>query len=81
MAETQSHLISMGLNSDLFEASKMAVRNMIDYLVRYQNIDRDDAYHLSSIALDLHVTQLVDGVKGIHGILPKNIFKSPSKWL
>ena len=81
MAETHSHLISMGLNSDLFEASKMAVRNMIDYLTRYQNVNRDDAYHLSSVALDLHVTQIVDGVKGVHGILPKNIFKSHSRWL
>jgi acetamidase/formamidase len=30
---------------------------------------------LCSVALELRVTQLVDGTKGIHGMLPKSIFK------
>jgi acetamidase/formamidase len=35
---------------------------------------RDDAYMLCSQAVDLRVTQLVDGVKGIHAMIPKSIF-------
>ena len=29
---------------------------------------------LSSIAVDLDITQLVDGNVGVHAMLPKNIF-------
>jgi acetamidase/formamidase len=31
---------------------------------------------IASIAVDYHVTQLVDGTKGIHGMIPKAIFTS-----
>jgi acetamidase/formamidase len=29
---------------------------------------------LSSVAADLHITELVDGNKGVHMMLPKSIF-------
>ena len=35
---------------------------------------RDDAYMLVSVAGDVDITQLVDGNKGVHVMLPKNIF-------
>jgi acetamidase/formamidase len=35
-----------------------------------------DAYALASVAIDFEVTQNVDGVKGIHAMIPKGIFKS-----
>jgi acetamidase/formamidase len=31
---------------------------------------------IASIAVDYHVTQVVDGTKGIHGMIPKAIFTS-----
>lgn len=65
----------MGFNEDLDEATKMAVRNMINYLVEAKGLNRDDAYTLCSLAVDLRVTQVVDGIKGIHAMLPKQIFK------
>ena len=37
-------------------------------------MNRDEAYVLCSIAVDLHVTQLVDGTKGVHAMLAKSIF-------
>jgi acetamidase/formamidase len=39
---------------------------------------RDDAYMLSSVAVDLVVTQLVDGNVGLHAICPKNTFSTGS---
>ena len=39
---------------------------------------RDDAYMLSSVAADLHITELVDGNKGVHMMIPKNIFVTNS---
>lgn len=47
---------------------------MIDYLHEEKGLSREHAYMLCSLAVDLRVTQLVDGVKGIHAMLPKNIF-------
>src|SRR5262249_9107690 len=73
-AETPTHYITMGLHEDLNEAAKMAVREMIDFLVSERKLSRDDAYMLASVAADLSITQLVDGNKGVHASIPKAIF-------
>lgn len=73
-AETPTHYISMGLHADLDEAAQLATREMIDFLVTEKGMDRDNAYILCSLAADLHVTQLVDGTKGVHAMLPKAMF-------
>jgi acetamidase/formamidase len=75
-AETPSHFISMGIHEDLNEATKMAVREMIDFLTTEKRLSRDDAYMLSSVAADLSITQLVDGNKGVHAMIAKAIFTS-----
>ena len=73
-AETPTHYITMGLHEDLTEATKAALREMIDFLVTVKHMTRDDAYQLSSVAADLDITQLVDGNKGVHAMIPKSIF-------
>jgi acetamidase/formamidase len=73
-AETPTHVIAMGLHESLDEAARRAVKEMIDYLTAERGLARDDAYMLTSAAADLHVTQVVDGVKGVHAMLPKAIF-------
>ena len=74
-AETATHFITMGLHADLDEAAKIATREMIDFLVKTKGLTRDTAYMLASSAMDLVVTQVVDGTKGIHAMMPKNIFR------
>ena len=73
-AETPTHYITMGLHPDLDEAARIATREMINFLVEERGLTRDDAYILISLVVDLAVTQLVDGTKGIHAKLPKTIF-------
>ncbi len=73
-AETPTHYITMGLNDDLNACATLAVREMIDFLVTEKHLSRDDAYMLASVAADLHITELVDGNKGVHMMLPKSIF-------
>jgi acetamidase/formamidase len=73
-AETPTHFITMGIHEDLTEATKLAVRETIDFLVEQKHLSRDDAYMLSSVAADLAITQLVDGNKGVHAMIPKAIF-------
>ena len=73
-AETPTHYITMGFSPDLKEATEHALRDMIDFLVTEKHLSRDDAYMLSSVAVDLDITQLVDGNVGVHAMCPKNIF-------
>jgi acetamidase/formamidase len=74
-AETPTHYIAMGLNEDLDEATRLATREMVDFLVIEKKLSRDEAYMLCSLAADLHVTQAVDATKGVHATLAKSIFK------
>jgi acetamidase/formamidase len=73
-AETPTHYISMGFHPELHEATRIAVREMIDFLVNAKHLSRDDAYMLTSVAGDVDITELVDGNKGVHVMLPKAIF-------
>lgn len=72
--ETPTHYITMGMHEDLREATRLAVEEMIDFLVTQKHLTRDDAYMLTSIAADLSITQLVDGNKGVHAMIAKSIF-------
>jgi len=73
-AETQSHFITMGMDPDLDVAAKQAVRRMIDLLANRVGLAREAAYRACSIAAELRVTQLVDGNKGIHAMMAKEMF-------
>ena len=71
--------MTMGFHEDLDTAIKIALREMIDFLVSDKGLSRDDAYMLSSNAVDLNITQLVDGNKGIHAMVAKAIFVDPRR--
>jgi acetamidase/formamidase len=73
-AETPTSYISMGFSQDLKEATTLAVRDMINFLVEQKHLSRDDAYMLTSVAVDVDITQLVDGNVGVHAMCPKAIF-------
>jgi acetamidase/formamidase len=47
---------------------------MISFLVDDKHLTRDDAYMLTSVSGDVDITELVDGNKGVHVMLPKAIF-------
>ena len=70
-AETPSHHVTMGFNDDLDDAAKTALRAMIELIGERLGLAPDDAYMFASLAVDMRVTQLVDGNKGIHAMLPK----------
>lgn len=72
-AETATHFVSMGLDEDLDDAARQAVREMIRHIVERAEVSREHAYMLCSLAGDLHVTQTVDGNKGAHMMLRKSL--------
>jgi acetamidase/formamidase len=73
-AETPTHYIVMGLDRDLNQAAKLAAREAVAFLTAEKGLSPDEAYMLSSVAVDFNITQLVDGTKGVHGMIPKAIF-------
>jgi acetamidase/formamidase len=73
-AETPTHYITMGLDPDLTQAARICTIETIDFLVDQMKLSRDDAYALTSVGVDLSITQLVDGTKGVHAMIPKSLF-------
>ncbi len=74
-AETPTVYIAMATDKDLAIATKTAIQEMIDFLIREKHLDRQAAYQLTSVAGNVAVTQLVDGNVGVHVTMPKEIFK------
>lgn len=72
-AITATHYIAMGFHEDLDDAAKLALRNMIGWLVELTGWSAEEAYVFCSLACDLRVTQLVDGNKGIHAMVSRSL--------
>ena len=72
-AETPEYFIAMGMDSDLDQAMKQALRQMIAFICSRTNLSREDAYQLCSLAVDFRVTQTVNGEKGVHGMLQRGL--------
>ncbi len=74
IAVTPLHLMTMAVHEDLDDAARLAMRSMIKVLEGHFEMPFHDAYRLCSIAADMHVTQFVNGNRGIHVMLPRALF-------
>ncbi|MBZ0314984.1 MAG: acetamidase/formamidase family protein [Anaerolineae bacterium] len=70
IAKTPAGWLTMGFHEDLDEAAMIALEAMFALMGRQYGIGRVDAIALTSVVVDLHVTQIVNGVKGVHALLP-----------
>ncbi|KAJ9203729.1 hypothetical protein DTO164E3_30 [Paecilomyces variotii] len=66
----------MGIDADLLEAAKKAVRNTIQWLTATKGLSRSEAYMLASVAGDLQIAEVVDLNNAVTMSLPLNIFDS-----
>jgi acetamidase/formamidase len=73
-AETADHFITLAFDEDLDVAARLAVRDMIGWLVEDWKLAPSEAYALCSLAGDLAVTQVVNRNRGVHVKLPKAVF-------
>jgi acetamidase/formamidase len=72
---TGPYYATMGIAPDLMEATKKAVRKMLVYLVREHGLTREEAYILSSVALDLKISEIVDAPNWVvSAFMPLSIF-------
>jgi acetamidase/formamidase len=73
--DTKGHLGTMGIDPDLMQGAKTAVRGMIELIVERWGLSRQDAYVLCSIAGDLKILEIVDaGVWNVGFTLPLEVF-------
>jgi acetamidase/formamidase len=72
-AETPTHFISMGFDADLDEALRIALRQMLELICERTDLSRTEAYQLCSLVADFRITQSVNGEKGVHGLLAKDL--------
>ncbi len=74
--ETRTHWITVGVNEDLDLAMNNATREAVNWLANQKMVPmtRHEAYGLVSMVGDCRVSQVVDVRKGVHCMIPKNIF-------
>jgi acetamidase/formamidase len=73
-AETPTHYIAIGLDPDLDNAMQMAADQTVEWLAELKGYDLFTTIPLASIGIDYRITQIVDGTKGVHAMIPKKYF-------
>jgi acetamidase/formamidase len=75
-AAAAGYYVTTGIEEDLYEAARLAVRRMVAYLARHHRLDPQDAYGLCSVAADLKISEVVDWPNLLVSLfLPKDIFE------
>ena len=72
--ETPTHYIAIGLATDLDDAMQMAYDQTVEWLAEMKGFDAATITPLASIGIDYRITQIVDGTKGVHAMIPKKLF-------
>ncbi|MGJ3239096.1 MAG: acetamidase/formamidase family protein [Anaerolineae bacterium] len=69
-ANTPAGWVTFGFDEDLTVAQEKALYEMVTLIAERYDVSRKYAHGLASLLVDLNVTQIVNGVKGVHAILP-----------
>ena len=69
IARTRDSWLAFGLGESLDEAAGNAVEGMLSLMERELGLERRDALALASLVVDLRITQVVNGVQGVHAVL------------
>lgn len=73
-AETDTHYILMGIDIDLNRATRLAVTEVVSFLVEEKGLAPSKAYSLASIGVDFRVAEAVDLTQVVTGHIPKSLF-------
>lgn len=69
VAWTPDAWLAFGFDEDLDEAAAIAIEGMLELMGREHGLERREALALASVTVDLRVTQLVNGARGVHARL------------
>ena len=70
LALTDEGWVALGLGDDLNEAAANATDAILGVMGRELGLERREALAFASLVVDLRVTQIVNGVVGVHAVLP-----------
>jgi acetamidase/formamidase len=76
LARTADAWVAFGFDEELDRAAELALETMLDLMERELDVGRRDALALASVAVDLHVTQVVNEAKGVHAVLRDGAIRS-----
>jgi acetamidase/formamidase len=74
IARTNDAWLSFGFDEHLGVAARIAVDGMLDLMEREHGMSRADALAFASVVVDVRVTQVVNGVLGVHAVLRDDAF-------
>lgn len=78
-ARTPTGWLTMGFDEDLTQAAHKALAAMVVLMGVLHGFDKRRALALASVAVDLRVTQIANGVNGVHAVLADDaIRRSPA---
>lgn len=74
-ARTHEGWVTFGMSSDIYIAIQNATNAMLDLIMELsrKKISREEALAIASVAVDVRITQMVNGVKGAHAVLNKGL--------
>jgi acetamidase/formamidase len=70
-ADTPIGWLTFGIHEDLDEAAHLAIDGMLRLLGELHGLPRGEALALASLLVDVRVTQICNGVMGVHAVLPR----------
>jgi acetamidase/formamidase len=71
--------VCTGVGPDLLEAAREAIRATIDHLAQRHGFDRTEAYALASVAVDLHIHEVVDAPNWVVGAFLPDAILAPAE--
>jgi acetamidase/formamidase len=78
-ARTREGWLTFGFHTDLDEAAAIATVEMLNLMGELYGLSSKDALSMASLVVHLRVTQIVNGVRGVHAILPHGALEPLTK--
>jgi acetamidase/formamidase len=75
-ARIKNGWITFGFDESLDNAMMAAIEGMLTLMQSQYKLNRRDAIALASLCVDLQITQIVNGVRGVHALLPHGALKT-----
>ncbi|WP_108669756.1 acetamidase/formamidase family protein [Peribacillus acanthi] len=75
-AYTPNGWITFGFDEDLNVATEHALEAMVELIQEQYRVNKAEATALASVVVDLRITQIVNGAKGVHAVLPHSAIKT-----
>jgi len=67
--------ITFGLDEDLWQATTIALNDMVDLMAAQYDMSRQHALGMASLVVDMRITQIANGTLGVHAFLPDNAIR------